>query len=194
VAQSRAVGYTPRHGALAGRYRRGRARRFSRSPRAGRHQSGAHFESAVRLTFERRDGNAPATEITVDPYTTQVLGQRGAEDHLIAIIYSLHYRLLLDQGTGMTLNGILGLAMILSSITGLKLWWPPQASVKSALTIKCSASFKRINFDLHRTGGFWSFAVALIVAFTGAVMCFYDSAAPSGSTKNFWRRPKERIQ
>jgi uncharacterized iron-regulated membrane protein len=42
------------------------------------------------------------------------------------------------------------------------------------LTVKCSESVNRINFDLHRSGGFWSFAVAVIVAFTGAVMCFYD--------------------
>jgi uncharacterized iron-regulated membrane protein len=87
-------------------------------------------ESAVRLTFERRDGSDAPIEVAVDPYTAQVLGHRGAEDHLISNIYSLHYRLLLDQGIGMTLVGILGLAMILSSVTGLKLWWPRWRQLK----------------------------------------------------------------
>jgi len=48
------------------------------------------------------------------------------------------------------------------------LWWPKKLkNLKQRLTLKWSASFKRVNWDFHSTFGFYTFLVLLIISLTG---------------------------
>ena len=56
--------------------------------------------------------------------------------------------------------GVWTLALILS---GLYLWWPGRNKLSLALQIKWQAGAARLHFDLHRTAGFYSAPVRLVL-------------------------------
>lgn len=111
--------------------------------------------------------------IFVDPYTATVKGLqlwhpkgRYWGRPLISFIMQLHWCLLLGKIGGI-INGILAALSIISVLTGLILWWPLTGKFKQALTFKRKASAVRLNFDLHKTLGFYSAIALLPVLFSG---------------------------
>lgn len=150
---------------------------------------------AVSLGFPRHPGlvfdmwfqqPSPAAErmeshqIFIDPYTGEVTGQRlkvdfarGWRGPLMDVVLRLHYSLAAGP-VGMTVMGFIGLVLAVSVLTGLILWWPNPGKLKNALTIKRHASPERLNFDLHKTFGFYSSAVLLFLILTGVYMIFPD--------------------
>jgi uncharacterized iron-regulated membrane protein len=78
----------------------------------------------------------------------------------------LHYSLLLGSA-GAVLVGILGAISIISLLTGLILWWPLTGNFRQALTLKRDASSVRLNFDIHKITGIFSFAVSVPILFSG---------------------------
>lgn len=120
-----------------------------------------------------------SVEVTLDPATARVLGQREDGAHLTAIIYELHHALLLRDAfgipdSGMYAVGVLGLGLMASTLTGLYLWWPRRRQLGQALRVRWRNGEKRRNFDLHRAGGFWSSLVVLTLAFSGVSLVFPD--------------------
>jgi uncharacterized iron-regulated membrane protein len=63
--------------------------------------------------------------------------------------------------------GILGLLLIVSTITGLYLWWPGISRLRQNFLIRHDAGLARFAFDLHRTFGLFSAVILLLLAFTG---------------------------
>ncbi len=72
----------------------------------------------------------------------------------------------------------LGLFLFVSTLTGLYLWWPRWGKFKKAVTIKRGASPERFYFDLHKTTGFYSSFILLILAFTGFSFSYADYIKP----------------
>ncbi|QPJ66469.1 MAG: PepSY domain-containing protein [Candidatus Nitrohelix vancouverensis] len=130
-------------------------------------REGAAF--VVRLRDSAVDGLPRTMEIMVDPVSGRVLGQRIKDDHLMSLVYDLHWRLLLDE-PGRILVGITGLCMIVSIATGLYLWWPSPGKWKRSLKFYKGARPKRFNFDLHRLFGVYSTLVVFVVVFSGVTM------------------------
>ncbi len=71
-----------------------------------------------------------------------------------------------------------GVFLFLSCLSGLYLWWPRTAKFKQALFIKPNASRERYYFDLHKTTGFYSSILLLILAFTGFAFSYKDYITP----------------
>ena len=133
--------------------------------------------------------NRPSTNISgkkdfyhlaVNPYTATVIGTRLAhragtltEGIFVNFIFRLHYLLLLDD-SGLVVVGILGVLLIISVLTGLIVWWPLTGRLRQALTIKRKAGKVRLNFDLHKTAGFYSALVLLAVLLSGIYMNLPD--------------------
>lgn len=105
-------------------------------------------------------------EVMVNPYSGQVLGQRDRDDALMTIILQLHYKLLAGD-TGKIIMGITALMTLILTLSGLYLWWPKLSKLKQALVIKRNASFTRFNFDLHKTGGFYTAIILFVVSLSG---------------------------
>jgi uncharacterized iron-regulated membrane protein len=115
--------------------------------------------------------------ISVNPYTAQVLGKRlmsssasAIPNTFIGFIFELHYALLLGEDPGYWIVGIMGALLIISTLTGLIVWWPLTGKWLQAMTIKPKASAERFNFDLHKTFGFYFSLVLIPVLFTGVYM------------------------
>lgn len=143
---------------------------------------------AVELTVAARrppaEGASPSlafNRLFVDPATGAVLGQRqwGAWrmdlPHLMGWMNQLHRTFLLPAPWGMWLVGGLALVWLLASLIGAWLTLPGWVQGrgtfwqkwKPAWQIKRGASRQRLTFDLHRAGGLWTLAAAIVLAGSG---------------------------
>lgn len=129
--------------------------------------------STYRLFYENAGSR---WQVFVDPYTTEVLGQRllqGTDEwfphHLIPFVFKLHYALLADD-TGVLVVGVMSVLLVFSILTGLIVWWPLTGNWKRALSIKPRASVERFNHDLHQASGFYTALVLLAVLVSGVYM------------------------
>ncbi|MEQ1635721.1 MAG: PepSY-associated TM helix domain-containing protein [Methylococcales bacterium] len=119
-------------------------------------------------------------EILVDPYTGKIVKEQFWGQTLWSQIYDLHVDLLTDKINAnvaevtFKIVSFLGIFFLISALSGLYLWWPRWAKFKQAVTFKQNASFQRFNFDLHKTTGFYSSIILLILAFTGFAFGYGD--------------------
>ncbi|TWI06840.1 PepSY-associated TM helix domain-containing protein [Aerolutibacter ruishenii] len=94
--------------------------------------------------------------------------------HAVPALYELH-RSLLSGEVGHALVGLAGLALLFVAVSGAMTAWPRHATReawKRALTVKRGAAPRRRYYDLHRAGGLWLLAFLLLMAVSGAYLCF----------------------
>lgn len=170
------------------------------------------------------DNNAPVilgfSELFVDPISGDELGRRitgtglpTGMDNLMPFIFRLHYNLSLGE-LGAWLLGIAALLWTIDCLVSFYLTLPgitrtrkPGAETyqrrsflsrwKPAWLIKWQASTYRINFDLHRAGGLWTWLALLIFAWSSVYMNLHDSVyAPATRLvfdypSPYWALPKQ---
>jgi uncharacterized iron-regulated membrane protein len=128
---------------------------------------------AVEIWLEHNKGR---TEELFNPYTGQDLG--AAEPTMIRFLVwlaYLHDDLLYDYNDiGRTINGLLGLALVIVCLTGAVIWWPGVGIWRRSLGIEWKANWKRFNWTLHSAIGFWAFIIVFGFAFTGFYLVFQD--------------------
>jgi uncharacterized iron-regulated membrane protein len=142
--------------------------------------------------------------VFVNPYTAEVTGSRlvrpaglgGAFPRtFIEFVFALHYALLLprtgDPPFGDTVVAIIGLALTLSLLSGLYLWWPRNEGWRSAFTIKRHAHIRRLNFDVHKTAGVY-FTLILLGIFVSGV--FLNLRAPFQTVVRFFSPVTDRYE
>ena len=61
------------------------------------------------------------------------------------------------------------------ALSGMVLWWPGVRAWRRALKINWRARWAGLNFDLHRTFGFWCFLLVAMWGITGAYFIFPES-------------------
>ncbi len=108
--------------------------------------------------------------IVVHPITGAILGVRRQQAWL-DWLQDLHFYLL-GGDTGLTVNGIGGLLLLAMALTGIVIWWPGKSSWRRSLTVDFTRSRRRIYWELHSAVGFWSSALVLMWAATGAYFAF----------------------
>jgi outer membrane receptor protein involved in Fe transport len=64
------------------------------------------------------------------------------------------------------------LILLTLSITGIVIWWPGLTLWRKRLGIAAGAGWKRMNWDLHNSAGFWLAIPLAIFSFTGAQFAF----------------------
>lgn len=122
--------------------------------------------------------------VLVDPYTGKIVAEHFWGRTLWSLIYEVHASFLTGKlgqeigKIGFKTVSFLGLFLIISVLTGLYLGWPKQGKFRQALAIKRKASPQRFYFDLHRSIGFYSAIILLIIAFTGFVFGYKDNIKP----------------
>jgi uncharacterized iron-regulated membrane protein len=108
--------------------------------------------------------------IVVHPTTGAILGVRRQHAWL-DWLQDLHFYLLGGE-TGLVVNGIGGLLLLAMGITGLVIWWPGVGSWRRSLTIDFTRNWRRVTWEVHSATGFWSSALLVMWAATGAYFAF----------------------
>ncbi|MDR6940235.1 PepSY-associated TM helix domain-containing protein [Mucilaginibacter pocheonensis] len=112
-------------------------------------------------------------DVYIDPYTGKVLGVIDSRYEFFNVVEQLHRQLLLVKPVGSVVVGTCVLLFLLMLITGFILWLPKNyKQLKKNISIKWKAKWKRVNYDIHNSFGFYVLPVAMIIAITGLAWSF----------------------
>jgi uncharacterized iron-regulated membrane protein len=107
-----------------------------------------------------------------DPYTGADLGDPdSAIEGALQWLADLHDNLL-GGHTGRLANGIGACLVTLLALTGAIIWWPGIQNWRRSTTVKWTARFPRVNWDLHSAIGFWCWLFVLAWGISGIYFCF----------------------
>ena len=128
----------------------------------------------VRATRIPRDGAPPRgpqmpIRVKVDASTAQplVAQERGGGGFWMTV-HRLHGSLLIP-GWGRAVVGWLGLAMLVSCVSGLWIWWPTVSGFVRGLRWRRGKDW---DFNLHHMAGFWIALPLAVLSLTGAWISF----------------------
>lgn len=131
-------------------------------------------------------------EVFVNPYTGAILGTRQWGDlsqgltNLMPFIYRLHYSLALGT-VGTWLFGIVALLWTIDCFVGAWLtfpvtarkgrkpakgWWARWAP---AWKVRWASGAYKLNFDIHRAGGLWPWALLFVLAWSSVAFNLHDA-------------------
>jgi len=105
-----------------------------------------------------------STNVLVNPYTGAILTSPPAPDPLVAFMRKVHllHTQLLGGRVGNAIVVAVTFVALFLVISGIVVWWRDKL-----WRVNTSASWKRINFDLHHSLGIWAAVVLLIITSTG---------------------------
>jgi uncharacterized iron-regulated membrane protein len=106
-----------------------------------------------------------ASYVLIDPYTGLQRSTWYWNETLVSWIYTLHMYLQIGSA-GHHIVGWMGILLLLMTLSGLYLWWPPRFG-RSAFLMDLRSDWPRFEFDSHRLAGLYSLVVILVVTVTG---------------------------
>lgn len=115
--------------------------------------------------------------VFVDPPTGRVL-EAVEGGGLMGWAHRFHENLTLREYWGRELVGAVGIAMFISSLTGLYLWWPGRRRFRLALGMRAGVALSR---NLHYLAGFYGSAMLALLSFTGIWLAYPNAL---GSPRN----------
>lgn len=124
---------------------------------------------AVAQKAQQGPGRPERTNFWLDPRDASVIEQASANDGLVRVLHVLHGSMMIPGGWGRPIVGWVGVFMLISSLTGLWLWWPLSGGFKSGLKWKRRNT---LNANLHYMTGFWILIPLAMLSFTGAWISF----------------------
>jgi uncharacterized iron-regulated membrane protein len=135
----------------------------------------------------------------LDPPTGRVLDV-SAGGGFIAWVHNLHESLTLRDWHGREIVGAVGVAMLISSLTGIYLWWPGRKRFTASLGFRRAFPLTR---NLHYVSGFYGFIVLAMLSFTGiflayadagrAVVSFFGPVSPPARNVSVEESPGKRV-
>lgn len=111
-----------------------------------------------------RAGPPARVSVWLDPPAARVLAVADSRSSVLRVIHRLHGSLMVP-GVGRQLVGWIGVAMMLSCLTGLWLWWPIVGKWTRRLRWQ---RHKNFDANLHHLVGFWIALPLFILSLTGA--------------------------
>jgi uncharacterized iron-regulated membrane protein len=131
------------------------------------------------------------TSVWLDPGSGAVVDRQEGNEGVVRFLHVLHGSLMLP-GTGRQIVGWIGVFMLVSSLTGLWLWWPSVGGFRRGLRWRRQDS---TNANLHHVMGFWIALPLAMLSFTGVWISFpgvFGENAPpvaAGKAKDAPRGP-----
>ncbi len=111
--------------------------------------------------------------VYLNPYTGQVLNVTDYNATFFRWLINGHYYLWLPPTIGQPIVATGTLVFVVMLLSGLVLWWPKNRSAaKQRFSVKWSAKWRRVNYDLHNVFGFYVVMVGLVLGLTGLVWGF----------------------
>jgi uncharacterized iron-regulated membrane protein len=126
----------------------------------------------VVVLARARGESGGARRVYLDPPTGRVL-DAPASGGLVGWMHDFHESLRLREQGGRDIVGVVGGAMLLSSLTGLYLWWPRRRLVLSDFGYRRRMTLAR---NLHYTFGFYGSLVLATLSFTGILLAWPEAA------------------
>jgi uncharacterized iron-regulated membrane protein len=125
-------------------------------------------------------------KVACDPKDGRVLGEFPRRRNWLDVVQEFHESLLIHPGSqGRMLNGVGAAFLLLLNITGMVIWWPGVRNWRRALKVDFERGWRRINFDLHVSVGFWTILIATFWALSGIyfgwprqIFLFVNSLSP----------------
>ncbi|AZG11883.1 PepSY domain-containing protein [Pigmentiphaga sp. H8] len=115
-------------------------------------------------------------QVALDPVTGDVQGRRewGAislsRENLLPFLYKLHYTMHLPDVKGVELGmwfmGLVSIAWFLDCFVALYLSFPSWRAWRKSFAFRVGKGGYALNFDVHRSGGVWLWALLLLLAVT----------------------------
>ena len=138
---------------------------------------------AIEVAMKRGD---EVKERLFNPYTGADLGDAFPwRSRALLWLVDLHDELLFGR-PGLWWNGFLSGIVTLLCITGAVVWWPGSTRWRRGMSVKWSAGWRRMNFDLHSAMGFWMFALLFVWGFSGIYLGIPD---PFTSASEYFSGP-----
>lgn len=141
---------------------------------------------SLSLWVEARDESGHEggdNQLFVDPYTGEVLGGRRWGDlsqgwiNLMPFVYRLHYSLALEP-VGTYAFGIVALLWTLDCFVGAYLTLPRGRPFFQKWKPAWGLKRKRLNYDLHRAGGLWTWAMLFVLAWSSVAFNLHEVYTP----------------
>lgn len=113
----------------------------------------------------------------VDPYTGKIQGNaQTTTSEFFNTVLEMHRWLMMDHEIGSVVTAVAAFLFLFLEISGLALWLPAKLKTwkrwnawKPGFAIKTGAHWKRVNHDMHKAFGFYTFLIITILAITGPV-------------------------
>lgn len=116
-------------------------------------------------------------QVFVDPISGETVGRREwgkvalDREHLMSFLYKLHYSLHIPEMGGIDrwgvwFMGIIGIAWLLDCFISLLISFPSPRLWMRSFVVRWRAGGYRLNFDLHRASGLWTWALLFVLALT----------------------------
>jgi len=118
-----------------------------------------------------RDGGR-FTRLYLDPPTAMVL-DAAPGGGLIGWLHAFHENLTLREHNGREIVGLAGIAMLVSSLSGIYLWWPARGRLRQSLS-GARPGFT-LSRNLHYLFGIYGALVLAMLSFTGIWLAFNDA-------------------
>ncbi len=141
-----------------------------------------HGGVQATLTKPNPGGGRPQRAwVWLDPRDARVIERAGAGEGVVRVLHVLHGSLMVP-GVGRQIVGWVGVAMLLSSLTGLWLWWPLKGGFAQGLRWRRRP---QLDANLHHQAGFWVAIPLFMLSLTGVWISFPAffgalSGAPAG--------------
>lgn len=132
--------------------------------------------ATAAIEGQRGGGRPVRTLLYLHPSDGHLLDRAGSSEGPVRFMHMLHGSLLIP-GVGRQIVGWIGVAMLLSSLTGLWLWWPFKGGFRRGLRWK---RMPTVSGNLHHQGGFWIALPLAVLSLTGAWISFPAFFGPLG--------------
>jgi uncharacterized iron-regulated membrane protein len=125
-------------------------------------------EPVIASATKAGPGRPQRITLYLDPADAHVIDSEKSGEGIFQVFHQLHGSLLI-QGAGRPIVGWIGVAMLISSLTGIWLWWPVTGSVRRGFRWK-----RHPNLDnrLHYMLGFWISLPLFVLSLTGVWIAF----------------------
>lgn len=125
-------------------------------------------ENAPVYTAYLHTANKGQHILRLNATTGEIVPIRGG---FIDWMHDLHIYLLMAQ-TGFIVNCVMGIGLLILSISGVVLWWPGIRAWARGFYVNLRAGWKRINFDTHNAIGIWTLLIVSWWGFTAIDFLF----------------------
>lgn len=122
-------------------------------------------------------------QIALDPVSGEIRAARMwgeislHRENILPFLYKLHYSMhipeLFDIELGIIFMGIVGFIWMIDCFIALWISFPSVQSWRKSFTFRWQQGGYKLNFDLHRSGGVWIWAMLLIISISSVSMNLY---------------------
>ena len=123
------------------------------------------------VVIARTQGAVTFQRVYVDPPTGRVL-EAVPGGGLIGWVHRFHENLTLREYWGREIVGAVGFAMLISSLSGIYLWWPARGRFREALGVHPGLARSR---NLHYLFGFYGSLFLALLSFTGIWLAYPEA-------------------